>query len=103
MTNSLPEAEKIHKLYADDERVRVVAVATAFEKEQYPWMADEDKIRARLKAEGWTGFRFLEIGVPAREFVWRDLLFSGIRVKVGRVVCRFDLRNRNKSLKENYY
>ena len=53
MTNSLPHAQKLYEEYKSDERVRVVAVATAFEKEKYPWMADMAKIRARLKTEGW--------------------------------------------------
>lgn len=53
MTNSLPEAQKLFSRYARDSRVRVVAVATAFEKEKYPWMADEDRIKSRLRSEGW--------------------------------------------------
>ena len=53
MSNSLPEAQKLFAQYEGDDRVRVVAVATAFEKDQYPWMADEDRIRARFKSEGW--------------------------------------------------
>ena len=42
----------MHERFKDDERVRVVAVATAFEKSQYPWMADEKKIREALKQQG---------------------------------------------------
>ncbi len=53
MSNSLPHAQKLFAQYEGDARVRVVAVATAFEKDTYPWMADEEKIRERLRAEGW--------------------------------------------------
>ncbi|KAF0244487.1 MAG: hypothetical protein FD180_2448 [Planctomycetota bacterium] len=35
--------------YKGDARVRVVAVATAFEKDKYPFMSDEGKIREMLK------------------------------------------------------
>jgi hypothetical protein len=50
----LPHAQKLAERFAGDERVRVVAVATAFEKEEYPFMADEEKIKARLKQDGQT-------------------------------------------------
>ena len=53
MTNSLPEAQKLYERFKGDDRVRVVAVATAFEKETYPWMADEAQIKSRLTREGW--------------------------------------------------
>ena len=54
MSNSLPHAQRLHERFAGDERVRVVAVATAFEKEEYPWMADEAQIRRTLEQKGWT-------------------------------------------------
>ena len=53
MTNSLPHAQKLFEKHAGDGRVRIVAVATAFEKAHYPWMADESKIVGRLRSEGW--------------------------------------------------
>ncbi|MFQ5844186.1 MAG: peroxiredoxin family protein [Planctomycetota bacterium] len=53
MSNSLPHAQKLYERFQRDGRVRVVAVATAFEKEQWPWMADEDKIRQALRQKGW--------------------------------------------------
>jgi hypothetical protein len=53
MSNSLPHAQKLYERFKRDERVRVVAVATAFEKAQWPWMADEDKIRQALRQNGW--------------------------------------------------
>ncbi len=53
MSNSLPHAQKLYERFAGDDRVRIVAVATAFEKEEYPWMADEAKIRQALKQNGW--------------------------------------------------
>lgn len=53
MSNSLPHAQRLLEKHRRDERVRVVAVATAFEKDHYPWMADEERIRQRLEREGW--------------------------------------------------
>jgi len=53
MTNSLPHAQKLFERHGEDERVRVVAVATAFEKDKYPFMGDEAQIKARLAQEGW--------------------------------------------------
>jgi hypothetical protein len=41
----------LHVKYRGDARVRVVAVATAFEKDKYPFMKDEGKIRAMLRQE----------------------------------------------------
>lgn len=54
MSNSLPHAQKLYEAHGKDERVRIVAVATAFEKEEYPWMADEQQIKAALDKKGWT-------------------------------------------------
>ncbi|MEZ6196125.1 MAG: TlpA disulfide reductase family protein [Planctomycetota bacterium] len=54
MSNSLPHAQKLFERFRGDERVAVVAIATAFEKEQYPWMADEAGIKKRLESEKWT-------------------------------------------------
>ncbi|GEM_PF-4397332 len=51
---SLPAAQKMHEEYRDDTRLRVLAIATAFEKAQYPVMADEDKIKGALKQAGYT-------------------------------------------------
>ncbi|GEM_PF-598517 len=53
MSNSLPEAQKLYARYKGDERVRIVAIATAFEKAQYPWMADEARIRQTLQEKKW--------------------------------------------------
>ncbi len=53
MKNSLPRAQKLYEKYKGDERVSVVAVATAFEKDQYPWMADEEKILSALRQNKW--------------------------------------------------
>ncbi len=47
-SNSLPAAQKLMESYAKDSRVVVVGVATAFEKDQHPEMADLEKIRAEL-------------------------------------------------------
>jgi hypothetical protein len=53
MSNSLPHAQKLYERFRKDKRVRIVAVATAFEKKQYPWMADEEKIRQALREKNW--------------------------------------------------
>ena len=54
MSNSLPTAQELYERFADDERVRVVAVATAFEKDRYPWMGDLERIRGTLQDRGWN-------------------------------------------------
>lgn len=54
MSNSLPHAQKLSERFRGDDRVAVVAICTAFEKDKYPWMADEDGVKKRLKQEGWT-------------------------------------------------
>lgn len=54
MSNSLPHAQKTFEHFKGDDRVAVVAICTAFEKEQYPWMADEEGVKKRLKQEGWN-------------------------------------------------
>ncbi len=52
MKHSLPHAKKLYAEFKRDPRVEVVAIATAFEKDEYPAMADESLIRAYLKKEG---------------------------------------------------
>jgi thiol-disulfide isomerase/thioredoxin len=54
MSNSLPHAQKLYERFQKDERVAVVAICTAFEKEKYPFMADEDGVKKRLKSEAWN-------------------------------------------------
>ena len=54
MSNSLPHAQKSLERFRGDDRVAVVAICTAFEKDKYPWMADEEGVKKRLKQEGWT-------------------------------------------------
>jgi alkyl hydroperoxide reductase subunit AhpC len=53
-SNSLPAAQKMLETYAKDDRVAVVAIATAFEKEKSPWIADEERIRAQLASKRFT-------------------------------------------------
>ena len=53
-SNALPAAQALADRHARDDRVAVVAIATAFEKERYPWMADESKIRRELESKGYT-------------------------------------------------
>jgi hypothetical protein len=53
MTNSLPHAQRLVDRYRGDARVVVVGIATAFEKEDYPFMADVGGIATGLREQGW--------------------------------------------------
>jgi thiol-disulfide isomerase/thioredoxin len=50
----LPAAQQLMDLHKDDDRFRVVGVATAFEKVEHPEMADESLMRRELAAKKYT-------------------------------------------------
>lgn len=53
-SNSMPHLQKMWEKYKDNPDVVILAINTAFEKNLYPIMADEDATKAFLKEKGWT-------------------------------------------------
>jgi thiol-disulfide isomerase/thioredoxin len=53
-SHSLPAAQKLFERYAEDDRVAVVAIATAYDKEKDPTIADGERIRRELEAAHLT-------------------------------------------------
>lgn len=52
-SNSMPHLQALYSRWKNDSRVLILAINTAFEKDQYPWMADEDGTREHLRNKGW--------------------------------------------------
>ncbi|MCK6439613.1 MAG: hypothetical protein L6Q71_05365 [Planctomycetes bacterium] len=50
----MPHAQKLYEQYKDNPDIVILVVHTAFEKKQYPWMADEERLKKHLKEKGWT-------------------------------------------------
>ncbi len=53
-SHSMPHLQKLYEKYQDNPNVIILAINTAFEKEQYPWMADEEQTKLRLQQKKWT-------------------------------------------------
>lgn len=53
-SHSMPHLQKMWEKYKDNPDVVILAINTAFEKNLYPIMADEEATKTYLKEKGWT-------------------------------------------------